>query len=51
MVKVKKYDFNLNIRVNRDIKEKAENIMYKKYNKSLSEYLREKIEELVKEEE
>jgi len=43
-----KQNGRLQIRIDNDLKAKAEKIIAKKYKKSISEYIREKLEEVVK---
>ena len=47
-MKVVKYNDRLQLRIDKETKIKAEKIIAKKYKMSLSEYVREKIEEVIK---
>lgn len=47
-LKITKYNATLQIRIDKDLKNKAEKIILKKYNQSLSEFIRKKIEEVLK---
>ena len=47
-MKVVKYNDRLQLRIDHDLKIKAEKIIAEKYKMSLSEYIRERIEEVTK---
>ena len=48
MVKIKKENATLQIRLSSQLKEDAEKVLNEKYKKSVSEFLREKLREVVK---
>jgi len=48
MVKIKKENTVLQIRLSQKLKSDAEKILFEKYNKSISEFLREKLREVAK---
>lgn len=48
MVKIKKENSTLQIRISLDLKQKAEKILTEKYKKSISEFVREKLEDVIK---
>ena len=47
-MKVKKEDSTLQIRINKDLKLKAEKVIAEKHKKSISQFIREKLEEVIK---
>jgi len=47
-VKFKKEDSTLQIRISKDLKEKSEKVLAEKHKKSISQFVREKLEEVIK---
>ena len=48
MVKIKKENATLQIRLSSQLKKDAEKVLNEKYKKSVSEFIREKLEEIIK---